>query len=152
MPIYCRVNIIITGYQGHFKWSEYLTTPGRVPAPAHLFMKVMKQDKSVSEDFNFLWWFQEQLSGDGRSRSAGASGGAQLGKFQVGMKLEAKDRLYPTLTAVATITDIRDKKLLIHFDGWTSKYDYWCKPTSTDIHPMGWCAKHNKDLQPPKGG
>lgn len=67
------------------------------------------------------------------------------------MKLEAKDRLYPTLTAVATITDIRDKKLLIHFDGWTSKYDYWCKPTSTDIHPVGWCARHNKDLQPPKG-
>ena len=67
------------------------------------------------------------------------------------MKLEAKDRLHPTLVAVATIINIRDKKLLIHFDGWTSKYDYWCKPTSTDIHPVGWCAQHNKDLQPPKG-
>ena len=67
------------------------------------------------------------------------------------MKLEAKDRLHPTLVAVATIIDIRDEKLLIHFDGWTSKYDYWCKPTSADIHPVGWCTQHNKDLQPPKG-
>ena len=67
------------------------------------------------------------------------------------MKLEAKDRLHPTLVAVATIINIRDKKLLIHFDGWTSKYDYWCKPTSDDIHPVGWCAQHKKDLQPPKG-
>ena len=72
-------------------------------------------------------------------------------QFKVGMKLEAKDRLNPSLVAVATISDIREGQLLIHFDGWTDKYDYWCQPTSNDIHPHGWCAKHMKTLQPPKG-
>ena len=67
------------------------------------------------------------------------------------MKLEAKDRLNPSMIAVATITDIKDGRLLIHFDGWTSRYDYWCKPTTPDIHPMGWCAKHGRALHPPKG-
>lgn len=67
------------------------------------------------------------------------------------MKLEAKDRLNPSMVAVATISNIRDGMLLIHFDGWTTKYDYWCKPTTPDIHPVGWCAKHGHHVHPPKG-
>ena len=73
------------------------------------------------------------------------------GGFQIGMRLEAKDRLNPKLVAVATVTDIKDGKLLIHFDGWTSRYDYWCEPDCTDIHPKGWCKLHKKVLQEPKG-
>lgn len=71
--------------------------------------------------------------------------------FKAGMKLEAKDRKNPSLTCVATITEVKEGKLLIHFDGWTTKYDYWCQPDTTDIHPIGWCAKTGKSLQPPKG-
>ena len=69
------------------------------------------------------------------------------------MRLEAKDRQDPTLFRVATIADIKDDQLLIHFDGWGPRYDYWCKPDSTDIHPKGWCGKNGRrsDLQPPKG-
>lgn len=32
---------------GNFKWSEYLASPGRIPAPAHLFTQVAKQDESL---------------------------------------------------------------------------------------------------------
>lgn len=67
------------------------------------------------------------------------------------MKLEAKDRHYPTLTCVATITKVQDGQLLIHFDGWGREYDYWCQPDSQDIHPVGWCSAHGKDLQQPNG-
>lgn len=67
------------------------------------------------------------------------------------MRLEAKDQKNPSLVCVATITDIEDKKLLIHFDGWTTTYDYWCQLGSTDIHPVGWCEKNGKTLQKPKG-
>lgn len=67
------------------------------------------------------------------------------------MKLEAKDRLHASLICVATISDIKDDQLLIHFDGWSSKYDYWCKPSSLDIHPIGWCSSSGRDIQPPKG-
>ena len=42
--------------------------------------------------------------------------------FKEGMKLEAKDRQNPTMVAVATITSIKDGRLLIHFDGWTTRY------------------------------
>ena len=69
------------------------------------------------------------------------------------MKLEAKDRRNPTMICVATIVDIRSdcKELLIHFDGWTDAYDYWCQAGSTDIHPVGWCEEHGKTLHPPNG-
>ena len=67
------------------------------------------------------------------------------------MKLEAKDRMNPNLTCVATVADVKDGQLLIHFDGWSNQYDYWCKPNATDIHPAGWCKKHGYPLSPPNG-
>ena len=68
------------------------------------------------------------------------------------MRLEAKDRLNPSMICVATIMAIKPNgKLLIHFDGWSEGYDYWCYPDSTDIHPAMWCNKHNRKVQPPKG-
>lgn len=72
-------------------------------------------------------------------------------EFEIGMRLEAKDRLYPTLIAVATVSDIDNGQLLIHFDNWSVKYDYRCAPDCTDIHPVGWCEEHGRQLQPPKG-
>ena len=75
----------------------------------------------------------------------------RIGLFRVGMRLEAKDRLNPGLICVATITNIKDGQLLIHFDGWSNRYDYWCKPDTPDIHPIGWCDSKGRELQPPKG-
>ena len=88
--------------------------------------------------------FQEQ-------RGDGTNSERAVGGFKVGMKLEAKDRIHPTLVCVATITDIKDEHLLIHSDGWSMDYDYWCKPDSTDIHPRGWCSSHGVELQAPAG-
>ena len=65
------------------------------------------------------------------------------------MKLEAKDRKNPGLTCVATITGMEGDELLIHFDGWGENYDYWCKKSTTDIHPVGWCRDHSHPLQKP---
>ena len=42
--------------------------------------------------------------------------------FQQGMKLEAKDRQNPDMIGVATIANIKDGRLRIHFDGWTTRY------------------------------
>ena len=70
--------------------------------------------------------------------------------FQIGMRLEAKDRLNPTMVAIATVANIKDKQLLIHFDGWSSTFDYWCPPNCIDIHPMGWCEENGIHLCPPK--
>jgi len=67
------------------------------------------------------------------------------------MKLEAKDRMNPNLICVATVTDVKDGQLLIHFDGWSNQYNYWCTSNATDIHPAGWCKKHGYPLSPPNG-
>ena len=68
------------------------------------------------------------------------------------MRIEAKDRKNPSLICVATITDIRNRRMLIHFDGWSDDYNYWCTPDTTDIHPPMWCSKNGRKLEPPKGG
>ncbi|XP_064412192.1 lethal(3)malignant brain tumor-like protein 3 [Latimeria chalumnae] len=69
--------------------------------------------------------------------------------FRVGMKLEAVDKKNPTLTCVATVTDMVDSRFLVHFDNWDHSYDYWCDATSPYIHPVGWCKEHGKPLTTP---
>lgn len=70
--------------------------------------------------------------------------------FQVGMKLEAVDRMNPSLVCVASVTDVVDSRFLVHFDNWDDTYDYWCDPSSPYIHPVGWCQKQGKTLTPPQ--
>ena len=38
---------------------------------------------------------------------------------------------------------------MIHFDGWSAEYDYWCSRSAVELHPARWCEKHGWDLQPP---
>ncbi|XP_067904923.1 lethal(3)malignant brain tumor-like protein 1 [Heterodontus francisci] len=71
--------------------------------------------------------------------------------FRVGMKLEAVDRMNPSLICVATVTDIVENRFLVHFDNWDDTYDYWCDASSPYIHPVGWCQQHGKPLTPPQG-
>lgn len=71
--------------------------------------------------------------------------------FQVGMKVEAVDRRNPILIRVATIADTEDHRLKIHFDGWSSEYDYWMETDCPDIHPVGWCQKTGHPLEYPNG-
>ena len=47
------------------------------------------------------------------------------GGFEVGMKLEAVDRMNPSLICVATVTDVVDERFLVHFDNWDDTYDFW---------------------------
>lgn len=43
----------------------------------------------------------------------------------MGMKLEAVDRMNPSLVCVASVTDVVDSRFLVHFDDWGDTYDYW---------------------------
>lgn len=69
--------------------------------------------------------------------------------FQVGAKLEAVDKKNNNLICVATVADVIEEHILIHFDGWEDNYDYWCDPSSAYIHPVGWCSENGKPLSPP---
>ncbi|XP_053571809.1 lethal(3)malignant brain tumor-like protein 1 [Bombina bombina] len=70
--------------------------------------------------------------------------------FHVGMKLEAVDKMNPSLICVASITDVVEDRFLVHFDNWGDTYDYWCDPSSPYVHPVGWCQEHGKPLTPPQ--
>ncbi|XP_069612865.1 lethal(3)malignant brain tumor-like protein 4 [Ranitomeya imitator] len=69
--------------------------------------------------------------------------------FRVGMKLEAVDRKNPSLLCVATISDIVENRLLIHFDNWDHSYDYWCDASSPYIRPVGHCQEFSISLTTP---
>nr|XP_009666074.1 PREDICTED: lethal(3)malignant brain tumor-like protein 4 isoform X2 [Struthio camelus australis] len=71
--------------------------------------------------------------------------------FRLGMKLEAVDKKNPSLMGVATITDMLDNRLLIHFDNWNESYDYWCEASSPYIRPVGYCQETGTLLTPPPG-
>uniref|UniRef100_A0A8C2X5R9 L3MBTL histone methyl-lysine binding protein 1b n=1 Tax=Cyclopterus lumpus TaxID=8103 RepID=A0A8C2X5R9_CYCLU len=71
--------------------------------------------------------------------------------FQIGMKVEAVDKRNPMLIRVTTIADTEDHRLKIHFDGWSSEYDYWVETDYPDLHPVGWCLKTGHPLQYPNG-
>ncbi|XP_022916154.1 lethal(3)malignant brain tumor-like protein 4 isoform X2 [Onthophagus taurus] len=71
--------------------------------------------------------------------------------FRIGMKLEAVDRKNTALVCVATVTDMMDNRILVHFDSWDDIYDYWADPTSPYIHPIGWCDQNGHNLTPPNG-
>lgn len=71
--------------------------------------------------------------------------------FEIGDKLEAVDKSNLHLTCVATVSDIIDDRILIHFDGWNHNYDFWCDNNSNYIHAIGWCSAYNETLSVPQG-
>ncbi|XP_053202165.1 lethal(3)malignant brain tumor-like protein 4 [Panonychus citri] len=73
-----------------------------------------------------------------------------LSQFRVGMRLEAVDKANTSLVCVASVADILDNYILVHFDGWDDSYDYWISMSSPYIHPINWCHERGKPLTPPK--
>ncbi|NXD62973.1 LMBL3 protein, partial [Eolophus roseicapillus] len=71
--------------------------------------------------------------------------------FRLGMKLEAVDKKNPSLMCVATVTDMVDNRLLVHFDNWDESYDYWCEASSPYIRPVGYCQETGTPLTTPPG-
>ena len=72
--------------------------------------------------------------------------------WEVGMKLEAVDKCNISYVCVATVANVMDGRVLIHFDGWEMDYDYWVTPhNSPYVHPVGWCQENGQELHPPKG-
>ncbi|CAG9761032.1 unnamed protein product [Ceutorhynchus assimilis] len=69
--------------------------------------------------------------------------------FRIGMKLEAVHKLELSRIYVATILDIMDNRILVHFDGRDDIDDFWAEPTSPFIHPVGWCEKNGHNLTAP---
>ncbi|KAK1172889.1 lethal(3)malignant brain tumor-like protein 3 [Acipenser oxyrinchus oxyrinchus] len=38
---------------------------------------------------------------------------------------------------------------VVHFDGWSRKFDFWIDSDTPDIHPVGWCRRTGHPLELP---
>ncbi|XP_059265215.1 lethal(3)malignant brain tumor-like protein 4 isoform X1 [Mustela nigripes] len=110
--------------------------------------KGYRKDKFVWMDYLKACKLQNAPKKLFRNRS---SNGPMPKEFQVGMKLEAVDRKNPSLVCVATIADIVEDRLLVHFDNWDDSYDYWCDVNSPYVQPVGWCQENGRTLIAPQG-
>ena len=66
------------------------------------------------------------------------------------MKLEAVDMMAPHLVCVATVAQVADSLIRIHFDGWGEDFEQWVDCQSPNIYPIGWCELVGYKLEPPK--
>ena len=71
--------------------------------------------------------------------------------WKIGNKLEAADPDKPEMIHVATVTNIIEDRVLVHFDGWPLNFDFWNVVDSPYLNPVGWSAANNKTLTPPLG-
>ncbi|XP_035791547.1 uncharacterized protein LOC118466398 isoform X2 [Anopheles albimanus] len=70
-------------------------------------------------------------------------------KFEVGMSLEADDLRKSGKVCVASVADKIKDRILVHFDGWDERYDYWVSIHSPNIHPINWHHNANEPLITP---
>ncbi|GAB1287159.1 Lethal(3)malignant brain tumor-like protein 1 [Apodemus speciosus] len=134
------------GYkEEEFSWSQYLRNTKAQAAPKHLFVGQSHEVSLCSPGCPGT----HSIDQAGLELRNPSSGTPPVG-FQVGMKLEAVDRMNPSLVCVASVTDVVGSRFLVHFDDWGDTYDYWCDPSSPYIHPVGWCQKRGKPLTPPQ--
>lgn len=66
------------------------------------------------------------------------------------MHLEAEDLNDTGKLCVATIADVLDDRIRIHFDGWDDCYDIIVDINSPYIHPCGWHEGRQQLLVPPE--
>jgi hypothetical protein len=66
------------------------------------------------------------------------------------MKIEAVDMMAPHLVCVATVAQIADSLIRVHFDGWGEDFEQWIDCQSPNIYPIGWCELVGYKLEPPK--
>ncbi|KAK3739687.1 hypothetical protein RRG08_053541 [Elysia crispata] len=74
-----------------------------------------------------------------------------VNEFSKDMKLEAYDPRNNTSSCIATVIDMQGPRLRLRLDGSDDKNDFWRLVDSEDLHPVGYCEKHQGMLQPPLG-
>ncbi|XP_058458714.1 lethal(3)malignant brain tumor-like protein 3 isoform X2 [Malaya genurostris] len=70
-------------------------------------------------------------------------------KFEIGMSLEADDLKKSGKVCVASVSDKIDNRILVHFDGWDERYDYWVDVHSPYIHHINWHQENGYNITPP---
>lgn len=69
------------------------------------------------------------------------------------MKLEVPNKDDTSTFWVASVVMTCGPLLRLRYEGYEddSSADYWCDLSTSEVHPIGWCAQNDKTLQPPDG-
>ena len=69
------------------------------------------------------------------------------------MKLEVPNQDSSNTYWLATVIAKSGPLILLRYEGYQddNSADFWCNSQSSEIHPVGWCAKTKHALRPPKG-
>ncbi|KAM7362451.1 lethal (3) malignant brain tumor isoform 2-T4 [Cochliomyia hominivorax] len=102
-----------------FNWGSYLNRERAVAAPRHLFTHL------------------------------NSSSLVPRNPFKIGMHLEAEDLNDTGKLCVASVADVLDDRIRIHFDGWDDCYDIIVDINSPYIHPCGWHEGRQQLVVPP---
>eukprot|EP00794_Sanderia_malayensis_P006132 gene6132-6840_t len=72
--------------------------------------------------------------------------------FEAGMKLEVPNQDSSSTYWLATVIAKSGPLILLRYEGYQddNSADFWCNSRSSEIHPVGWCAKTKHALRPPK--
>lgn len=114
-----------TEEEAEFNWEEYLEETGGEAAPHTAFKHVETSLQSS---------FQPGMKLEVANKGGGGGGGGG-------------DTYW-----VATIITTCGQLLLLRYSGYGDdrKADFWCDVMTAELHPVGWCAAHNKTLMPPE--
>ena len=74
-----------------------------------------------------------------------------VNEFKLHQKIEAVDPRNLTSICVATVVGMIGPRIRLRLDGSDNTNDFWRLVDSVDLHPVGYCEKTGKLLQPPLG-
>uniref|UniRef100_A0A673AIL7 SAM domain-containing protein n=1 Tax=Sphaeramia orbicularis TaxID=375764 RepID=A0A673AIL7_9TELE len=148
----CRLRLHIDGFSECYDfWVNADSADIRPPGWCKENNQKLHPPKGHSEtDFDWQVYLQSSGSQAAPPTLFETTGSAPCG-FKVGMKLEAVDKKNPGLVCVASVANVVEDRILVHFDNWDDTYDYWCDSSSPYIHPVGWCEEQGRPLTSPQG-
>ncbi|XP_061522411.1 lethal(3)malignant brain tumor-like protein 4 isoform X6 [Phycodurus eques] len=146
----CRLRVHFDGYSECYDfWVNSNSADIRPAGWCHRNKRRLHPPKGYSES-DFDWSLYLQSTGAQAAPPSLFTCHTASCDFHVGMKLEAVDKKNPGLVCVASVADVVDDRVLVHFDNWDNSYDYWCESSSPLIRPVGWCEEHGRALTAPR--
>uniref|UniRef100_A0A1I8PXX6 SAM domain-containing protein n=1 Tax=Stomoxys calcitrans TaxID=35570 RepID=A0A1I8PXX6_STOCA len=115
--------------------------------------RILQPPKGINASkFNWAWYFNKE-KGLSAPRQLfthlNSSSLSPRNPFQIGMHLEAEDLNDTGKLCVASVADVLDDRIRIHFDGWDDCYDIIVDINSPYIHPCGWHEGRHQLVVPP---
>ena len=123
--------------------SPFIHPVGWCEANQHLLTAPPSYDPNAT----FIW--KEYLEKTSSIPANSSCFAPQNCTYEKNTKIEVVDQNNPILVRVATIVDVTNIRVKVHFDGWNDIFDHWIDIDSSDIHPINWCLKAGFPLHPP---